>query len=320
MSFSSRVKEELSYQTGSAMHCRIAEMAAILSMSGMFSLEENGKVSVKIHTENLAVARKYFTLAKKTYNIDCDIRIRSHIHTGKNRTYIIEVRDDFAAKKILSSVKLMNDRNQIESGYPFVFPLIFQKACCKRAFLRGVFLCTGSISEPEKTYHFEVVCTTQERAEQICDMMKTFNIDGKWITRKKYFVVYIKEASQIVDMLNVMEAHVSLMELENIRILKDMRNSVNRRVNCETANISKTVSAAVKQIEDITYIREHVGFSELSEGLKEIAQLRLDYPEASLVELGKLLSTPVGKSGVNHRLRKLSILADELRASNGQKG
>lgn len=320
MSFSSRVKEELSYQTGSAMHCRIAEMAAILSMSGMLSLEENGKVSVKIHTENLAVARKYFTLAKKTYNIDCDIRIRSHIHTGKNRTYIIEVRDDYAARKILSSVKLMNDRNQIESGYPFVFPLIFQKACCKRAFLRGVFLCTGSISEPEKTYHFEVVCTTQERAEQICDMMKTFNIDGKWITRKKYFVVYIKEASQIVDMLNVMEAHVSLMELENIRILKDMRNSVNRRVNCETANISKTVSAAVKQIEDITYIREHVGFSELSEGLKEIAQLRLDYPEASLVELGKLLSTPVGKSGVNHRLRKLSILADELRASNGQKG
>ena len=148
MSFSSRVKEELSYQTGSAMHCRIAEMAAILSMSGMLSLEENGKVSVKIHTENLAVARKYFTLAKKTYNIDCDIRIRSHIHTGKNRTYIIEVRDDYAARKILSSVKLMNDRNQIESGYPFVFPLIFQKACCKRAFLRGVFLCTGSISEP----------------------------------------------------------------------------------------------------------------------------------------------------------------------------
>ena len=320
MSFSSRVKEELSYQTGSAMHCRIAEMAAILSMSGMLSLEENGKVSVKIHTENLAVARKYFTLAKKTYNIDCDIRIRSHIHTGKNRTYIIEVRDDYAARKILSSVKLMNDRNQIESGYPFVFPLIFQKACCKRAFLRGVFLCTGSISEPEKTYHFEVVCTTQERAEQICDMMKTFDIEGKWITRKKYFVVYVKEAAQIVDMLNVMEAHRSLMELENIRILKDMRNSVNRRVNCETANISKTVSAAVKQIEDISYIRDRVGFSDLSDGLKEIAELRLKYPEASLVELGKLLSIPVGKSGVNHRLRKLSILADELRASEGQKG
>lgn len=320
MSFSSRVKEELSYQTGSAMHCRIAEMAAILSMSGTIVLEENGNVSLKIQTENHAVARKYFTLAKKTYNIECDVRIRSHIHTGKNRIYIVEIRDNYAARKILSSVKLLNGSEMIKDEYPLVSPLIFQKACCKRAFLRGVFLCTGSLSEPEKTYHFEIVCTTQERAEQICDMMKTFNIEGKWITRKKYFVVYVKEASQIVDMLNVMEAHVSLMELENIRILKDMRNSVNRRVNCETANISKTVSAAVKQIEDITYIRDMVGFSGLSEGLKEIAQLRLEYPEASLVELGRLLSTPVGKSGVNHRLRKLSILADELRASKGQKG
>ena len=320
MSFSSRVKEELSYQAGNAMHCRIAEMAAILSMCGNVVLEETGKVFIKIQTENLSVARKYFTLAKKTYNIDCDIRIRSHIHTGKNRTYIVEVCDDYAARKVLSSVKMMSGGEVVQGTDLLVNPLIFQKACCKRAFLRGLFLCAGSLSEPEKTYHFEIVCTTRERAEQICDMMKTFNIEGKWITRKKYFVVYVKESAQIVDMLNVMEAHVSLMELENIRILKDMRNSVNRRVNCETANISKTVSAAVKQIEDISYIRDQVGFSELSEGLREIAELRLNYPEASLVELGKLLSTPVGKSGVNHRLRKLSLLADELRANSGQKG
>lgn len=320
MSFSGRVKEELSYQTGSAMHCRIAEMAAILSMCGKLLWDEDGKVSVKIHTENLAVARKYFTLVKKTYNIECDVCVRSHIHTGKNRTYNLEVKNEYAVRKILSAVKMMNGSGEIEEDYARVHPLIFQKACCKRAFLRGVFLCAGSISEPEKTYHFEIVCTTPERAQQICDMMRTFNIDGKWINRKKYYVVYIKEASQIVDILNVMEAHISLMELENIRILKEMRNSVNRRVNCETANISKTVSAAVKQIEDITYIRDTVGFGNLTEGLKEIAQLRLEYPEASLVELGKLLPTPVGKSGVNHRLRKLSILADELRMNRDQKG
>ena len=316
MSFSSRVKEELSYQTGSAMHCRIAEIAAILSMCGQIFQEEDGKVSIKIQTENLAVARKYFTLLKKTYNIDVDICIRNHIHTGKSRTYILDVADDYAARRILSSVKFMNGDGEIEEDYAIVHLMILRKACCKRAFLRGAFLCAGSISEPEKTYHFEIVCMTPERAQQICDMMKTFNIDGKCITRKKYHVVYIKEASQIVDMLNVMEAHVSLMELENIRILKEMRNSVNRRVNCETANISKTVSAAVKQIEDITYIRDTVGFSELTDGLKEIAELRLQYPEASLVELGKLLSTPVGKSGVNHRLRTLSVLADELRSGN----
>ena len=316
MSFSGRVKEELSYQTGSARHCRIAETAAILSMSGQIFQDEEGKVSIKIHTENLAVARKYFTLMKKTYNIDVDVCIRSHIHTGKSRTYILEVKDDYAARNILSSVKFMNGEGQIEEDYAIVHPLIFQKSCCKRAFLRGLFLCAGSISEPEKTYHFEIVCTTVGRAQQICDMMKIFNFEGKWITRKKYYVVYIKDASQIVDILNVMGAHVSLMELENIRILKEMRNSVNRRVNCETANISKTVSAAVKQIEDIIYIRDTVGFSELTDGLKEIARLRLAYPEASLTELGKLLSTPVGKSGVNHRLRKLSLLADELRSKS----
>lgn len=316
MSFSGRVKEELSYQTGSARHCRIAETAAILSMSGQIFQDEEGKVSIKIHTENLAVARKYFTLMKKTYNIDVDVCIRSHIHTGKSRTYILEVKDDYAARNILSSVKFMNGEGQIEEDYAIVHPLIFQKSCCKRAFLRGLFLCAGSISEPEKTYHFEIVCTTVGRAQQICDMMKIFNIEGKWITRKKYYVVYIKDASQIVDILNVMGAHVSLMELENIRILKEMRNSVNRRVNCETANISKTVSAAVKQIEDIIYIRDTVGFSELTDGLKEIARLRLAYPEASLTELGKLLSTPVGKSGVNHRLRKLSLLADKLRSKS----
>ena len=316
MSFSGRVKEELSYQTGSARHCRIAETAAILSMSGQIFQDEEGKVSIKIHTENLAVARKYFTLMKKTYNIDVDVCIRSHIHTGKSRTYILEVKDDYAARNILSSVKFMNGEGQIEEDYAIVHPLIFQKSCCKRAFLRGLFLCAGSISEPEKTYHFEIVCTTVGRAQQICDMMKIFNIEGKWITRKKYYVVYIKDSSQNVDINNVMGAHVSLLELENIRILKEMRNSVNRRVNCETANISKTVSAAVKQIEDIIYIRDTVGFSELTDGLKEIARLRLAYPEASLTELGKLLSTPVGKSGVNHRLRKLSLLADELRSKS----
>lgn len=316
MSFSSRVREELSYQTGSAMHCRIAETAAILSMCGHAFRGKDGNVSIKVQTENLSVARKCFTLLKKTYNIESDICIRNHIHTGKSRTYILDVTDDYAARKILSSVKFMNGDGEIEEDYAIVHSMILRKTCCKRAFLRGLFLCAGSISEPEKTYHFEIVCATPERARQICDMMKTFNIDGKCITRKKYHVVYIKEASQIVDMLNVMEAHVSLMELENIRILKEMRNSVNRRVNCETANISKTVSAAVKQIEDIRYIRDTVGFSELTEGLREIAELRLRYPEASLAELGKLLSTPVGKSGVNHRLRKLSVLADELRSEN----
>ena len=151
------------------------------------------------------------------------------------------------------------------------------------------------------------------QAEHLRDMMNSFDVDAKIVQRKRTYVVYLKEGSQIVDILNVMEAHVALMELENVRIMKEMRNSVNRKVNCETANINKTVNAAVKQIEDIRLLEEKVGLESLNEGLEEIARLRLQYPEATLKELGLMLNPQVGKSGVNHRLRKLSLLADDLR-------
>lgn len=145
------------------------------------------------------------------------------------------------------------------------------------------------------------------------DIINSFEIDAKIVQRKKNYVVYVKEGSQIVDMLNIMEAHVALMNLENVRIVKEMRNSVNRQVNCETANINKTVNAAVKQVQDINYIQETVGLDSLPKNLQEIAEVRLQYPQAPLKELGNYLETPVGKSGVNHRLRKLCEIAEDIR-------
>lgn len=183
---------------------------------------------------------------------------------------------------------------------------------------RGAFLAAGSLSDPEKFYHFEIVCASLEKAVQLQNVILTFDIDAKIVVRKKYYVVYIKEGSQIVELLGLMEAHVALMELENIRILKEMRNSVNRQVNCETANINKTVSAAVKQLADITYIRDTVGLDYLPELLSEVAQVRLEMPDATLKELGENLSHPVGKSGVNHRLRKISAVAESLREERGE--
>ncbi len=312
MSFSANVREELSHHSGAAMHCRIAEIAAFISYTGEVQVDENGRFSLFFKSESLPVIRKVFTILKKMYNIGFDIRIRKHANNTSNRTYFLEIKDRDMARTILESVKMVDRQGHMKDS-DTVDPQILRKACCKRAFLRGAFICSGSISEPEKTYHFEIVCDSEARALQISGLMESFGLDAKWILRKKYYVVYLKEASQIVDMLNVMEAHVSLMELENIRILKEMRNGVNRRINCEMANINKTVSASVKQIEDITYIREHIGFSELSDGLREIAELRLAYPEASLLELGKMLTVPVGKSGVNHRLRKLSQIAQDHR-------
>lgn len=184
-----------------------------------------------------------------------------------------------------------------------------------RVFLRDAFLETGSMSNPEKGYHLEFVCENENQAQNLIDTMQKYEITAKTVQRRRYTIVYIKESEDIVRLLNVMGAHNCLMELENLRILKDMRNSINRQVNCETANISKTVSAANKQLEDIEYIKEHYGFDNLSENLREMAQIRLAYPDATLKELGERLVPPVGKSGVNHRLRKLSELADSIRGN-----
>ena len=313
MSFSAVVKDELSKQLSLGRHCQIAEIAAIISMCGKVVFDEYDNVSVKIHSESISVARKYFTLLKKSFNINSDISVRCNYYLKNKKTYFVTVSDDAMARKILYATRLMTPEGEIMDDYSVTDNDLMRQACCMRAFLRGSFLAGGSVNDPHKNYHFEISCSSREKALQLSQLMAQFGLEGKVIPRKNHFIVYIKEGSQIVDMLNIMEAHNSLMEMENVRILKEMRNSVNRQVNCETANINKTVSAAVKQVEDIVLIRDTVGFGELSDALREMAELRLKYPEATLLELGQRLETPVGKSGVNHRLRKLSLIAEELR-------
>ena len=318
MSFSSKVKEELSKECNSPRHCCIAETAAIISMCGKVIFDEKDHVRIEIHTENVTVARKYFTLLKKTYNINTDISIRHSSGLNKNRSYVLSVNDDETARKILMTCRLMKPFGVIEEDFSISDSLIIQRECCKRAFIRGAFLAAGSVSDPVKTYHFEIVCLSEAKAKQLQMIMETFNINARVIKRRKYFVVYVKDSSQVVDLLNIMGAYNALMDMENVRIVKDMRNNVNRKVNCETANINKTVSAAVKQIEDIRFIQMSSAFDELPESLQEMAELRVRYPEATLAELGQLLDTPVGKSGVNHRLKKISLFADELRERHQQ--
>lgn len=310
MSFSGEVKDELAKQLGKSRHCQIAELAAILAFDGKIERHVCGDV-LEITTENPTLARKCFTLIKKTFNIGTDIETRSSNGSNRNHIYVISTADKEQIERILSTLKLTDLLTRDTKELALVDALIVQKACCRRAFIRGAFLSAGSMSDPEKSYHFEIVCQTEKKAEQLREIINDFEFDAKIVARKKNYIVYIKEGAQIVDMLNVMEAHVSLMNLENVRILKEMRNSVNRQVNCETANINKTVSAAVKQIEDIRYIQENEGLDSLPQNLREIAFARLEYPEAALKELGTYLQPPVGKSGVNHRLRKISEIAEK---------
>lgn len=314
LTFSGKVKEELSNHWKDSKHCQIAEMAAILSMCGKVSINSREQYSVKVRTENISVARKYFTLLRKTFNIKTETLVSNNRNTGKV-TYSIIVNKHEDAKMILIASGLINDDGEIREEFSDQINPILYRSCCKRSFLRGAFLASGSMSHPEKSYHIEFVCATQERARQICNLINSFRLDAKVILRKKSHVVYLKEGAQIVDLLNIMEAPVALMEMENVRILKEISNSVNRQVNCETANINKTVFAAVKQVEDIQYIQQEIGLNELPENLREIAELRVAHPNTSLKELGNLLAEPIGKSGVNHRLRKLGEIAESLRES-----
>lgn len=313
MSFSGKVKEEIYNQVSAARHCQIAELAAIIMLCGKIGQRRNGDTYIKIQTENILVARKYFTLLKKTFNMNTDVLVKQNVAHKKTCIYILVVKRDEYARKIIAALKLIDEDGSIRELTQAISTLLTGRSCCKRAFIRGAFLAAGSISDPSKFYHFEVVCDSDSQAVQLRDIMNSFDMDAKIVLRKRYHVVYVKEGAKIVDMLNIMEAHVSLMNMENLRIVKEMRNSVNRRVNCETANINKTVSAAVKQLEDIRFIAETVGFSELSDGLQQMAELRLENPDATLKELGEMLTPMVGKSGVNHRLRKISEFADKLR-------
>lgn len=326
MSFSRDVKEELSKHISTARHCQIAEIAAIISLCGRITISVNDEYRIKIHTENLTVARKFESLLEATFKVKPEVLLRTKKLLNvtdevvkKGMVYIVLVKDANVAKTILKATRLITEFGEIKENLSIVDNIVVQNTCCKRAFVRGAFMAAGSISDPSKAYHFEFALPTRSKAVQLKSMLATFDIDAKIVQRKRYFIVYIKEGSQIVDILNVMEAHVALMNLENVRILKEMRNSINRQVNCETANINKTVAAASKQVDDIMFIKNLVGFSELDEGLEEIAVLRLDHPEASLKELGEMLSSPIGKSGVNHRLRKLSNIADNLREHKEEK-
>lgn len=245
----------------------------------------------------------------------CQIAELSAIVAMCGKTQVVEGRkvilpgdvSDNLYKKYSILTKKLNGYSEYDNG------LITQQICCKRAYIRGAFLASGTMSNPNKSYHFEIDVRDEKKAGQLKDMMVVFHVHPKIVRRKNHFVVYLKEGSDIVEILNVMKAHKALMDLENVRIMKEMRSSVNRKVNCETANITKTINASVKQIEDIEYIEKTIGLSNLPEALSEMASVRLEYPDVPLKELGDYLSTPIGKSGVNHRLRRISEIAKRLK-------
>ena len=315
MSFSAKVKREICRYVDMSREEALAELSAIMKVSGTLALSGSG-LNFKMTTENPASARLVFTLLKDHFNIHSRLMVKKSNSLKKNNIYMVVITEEMGVKELLAQTGILKEIDGIMSLDYRIEEEILENEEIKKAYIRGAFIGGGSISNPEKTYHLEFVTHSEEYANDLKDLINTFSLNSKVIQRKNSIIIYLKEGEQIVDLLNIIGAHTSLLEVENIRIMKEMRNNVNRLVNCETANLSKTVNAAVRQVESIKLIQEKIGLKRLPQNLREVAELRLNYPDESLKELGEMLDPPVGKSGINHRLRKIEKIAEELRTGN----
>ena len=316
MSFSSEVKEELSRQTDSARHCRIAFLTALFHMAPVLTEDTIG-----IRTDLEYAAEAFAGVLKKVVasEVTQDRRPR-----GRSWEITVTVSGKDQVRSLLEAMKL--DRSPVTGQLPVqeeirsILPsrILLQKTCCRRAYLRGVFLMTGSVSDPSKSYHLEIVFQRPEDARMIVQLMDSLGFGARVSKRKGREVVYLKESEQISDLLGAMGATLCLMKLENERILKDIAGNINRQVNFDAANLKKTGVTSKRQREDIEYIEKTIGLGTLPATLQQAAALRLEMPDASLQELSEASHPHVGKSGINHRLKKLEAIAGELRERGEQ--
>jgi DNA-binding protein WhiA len=313
LSFSSLVKEEITRLSDSCRECLVTQMIAVFEINAIPEKKEDDVLKVKISTENPSFMRKIYSDIKELTGYHPHVISKKNSRLKKHRAYTIILETDDILKKLqeLTDISIKLENGKLKKVWKGIGSI--KKECCLRTYLRYAFLSGGYIADPEKSYHLEFTSHDREAIKVLCELLNKYDLHSKEIERKNDYVCYIKESDNIVDFLNIIGAHKALVDFENVRIVKEMRNNVNRIVNCETANLDKTVNAAVRQIQNINYIKNEKGLDKLPESLKQIAEKRLQYKELSLKELGEILSPQLGKSGVNHRLRKLERIADEIR-------
>lgn len=308
MSFAAQTKKELT-QIESDSCCEKAELSALLRMNGSVQLSSNRKVILDISTENAAIARRIYSLIKKHYDVHTELLVRKKMRLKKNNVYIVRIPTQVQ--------EILNDLSIVSEGFIFtdrIDDAIVANECCKRAYLRGAFMAAGSVNNPEgSSYHLEIASMYQEHCQALVTLANEFGLNARCIERKKGFIFYIKEGEKIIELLNMIGAHQALFKFEDVRIMRDMRNSVNRIVNCETANLNKTIGAAVRQIDNIKLLQKEIGLENLPDKLREVAEVRLAHPDINLKEVGEMLKGSVSKSGVNHRLRKIDEMAEKIR-------
>lgn len=307
MSFASETKKELTLLQAEPC-CERAELSALIRMNGVVQLTER-RVVLDVSTENAAIARRIYTLLKRHFDVPTEVIVRKKMRLKKNNVYVVRILDKVEP--------LLKELSIVSEGFAFrpdIDKAIIRKACCKRAYLRGAFLAGGSVNNPEgSSYHLEIACMYEDHCRALVELANKYRLNARFIERKKGFILYIKEGEKIIEFLNIVGAHQALFKFEDVRIMRDMRNSVNRIVNCETANLNKTIGAAVRQIDNIRLLQREIGLENLPEKLREVAEIRLKHPDMNLKEVGDLLKGKVSKSGVNHRLRKIDEWAERIR-------
>lgn len=309
MSFSSDVKKEALGAKISKNCCQKAFFLACFAFGGRISGAENGRKLV-IGTESADLAKIISGTAKRLFDVKCEV---FETTKNKNAFYDVTVFGEENIIKILRALFLAQESSK-ELINVRISDEFMKKSCCRKAFIKGAFLMCGTIIAPEKRYHLEFVTSHCVLSEDFYKLLRAENLNAKRIMRKSNYVLYFKQSDDIADVLGICGSVSHLMEFHNIRILKDMRNNVNRIVNCENANMDKTLDAAFKQRRCIEFLKDSGALESLSPALKEIAEIRLENTDLSLSELGKLVTPNLTRSGVNHRLKKLCDIAEKLKS------
>lgn len=312
MSFSSDTKEELSRIKIETRSEIMAELAAFVRMSGAVSFSGNRGLRTEFRTENAAVARRIFTFVKDLYGDCTEVFVTKGTQLKKNNVYLVRIDDAEASESFLREVGMLDEEHEFFNLNYAVPPGIRAEEELIRAYIRAAFLAAGSLTNPDKSYHLEWFSGSRIHAEGLMDLINLFDIGAKSVPRKENHVVYVKDSEKISDCLTVMGAVQLKFRFENIRVVKELRNDANRRVNCEIANIEKIVRASTKQVEMIEHIQRKIGLKVLPPELAEIAELRLENTDMSLTDLGQLLDPPLSKSAVNQRMRRLDKISREL--------
>ncbi len=307
MSFSARVKEELLRIRPEKHCCMLSELSALTQTCASLRLSGGGRVRVVYEVENAPLAKRIFLLLKKRMEITPVLEFNRHKRLGGRRLAVLTVSEG-DSRRLLIALRMIqeSDAGMIYKGVPRA---AMTRRCCRAAFLRAAFLGAGAMSEPEKGYHLEFT-SSEARADTLLKILEKSGIEGHVVKRREADVVYLKKGDDVVSCLALMGAHAALLEMENIRIRRDGRNQANRARNCDEANLKKQLSAGEKQAKAIVAYSLAHSLAALPRELQEIGRLRMLHPEASLEELGQMLPQPIGKSGVNHRMRRLMALIE----------